>query len=76
MTDPQETIVIKAPAGTTARWAQAAERQGLDLSELIVRSVDLPANTLAQSPCHRCGSVLLVADGPVHSQCVQCGLAN
>ena len=72
----QETIVIKALAGTKARWVNAAQRHGLKLSEYIVRSVDLPANKTAGVPCPRCGSVLLVADGPTHWQCGQCGLAS
>lgn len=45
---PDDTIVIKAPAGTKARWVRAAQRHGLKLSDYIVRSVDLPANKIAR----------------------------
>lgn len=71
-----DTIVIKAPAGTKARWVHDAQRHGLKLSDWIIRSVDLPSNKMSQAPCPRCGSVLLVADDPIHWQCGQCGLAS
>lgn len=71
-----DTIVIRAPAGTKARWVHDAQRHGLKLSDWIIRSVDLPPNKMAQAPCPRCGSVLLVADGPTYWQCGQCGLAS
>jgi ribosomal protein S27AE len=70
-----DTIVISAAAGTKARWVHASQRDGLKLSDWVVKSVDRPANQTAQTPCQRCRSVVLVADGPTCWQCAQCGLA-
>lgn len=72
----QDTIVITTPAGTKARWVNAAQREGLTLAKYILLSVDRPPNRMAQTPCPRCGAVLLVADGPTEWQCAQCGLAS
>ena len=66
-----DTIVIRAPAGTKTRWVR--EAKGEKLSEWVVRQVDRPANKTVSEPCPRCGSVVLVADGPFW-QCAQCGL--
>lgn len=71
-----DTIVIKAPAGTKARWVNRSQAHGLKLSDYIVQSVDLPPNKSASTPCPRCGSVILVADGPAAWQCAMCGLAS
>lgn len=73
---PDDTIVIKAPAGTKARWVHQSQAQGMKLSDWVVRSVDRPANKFSPTPCHRCGSVLLVNDGPGFWQCGQCGLES
>lgn len=73
---PPDTIVIKAPAGTKARWVHEAQKRGVKLSDWVLRSVDRPANKFARDPCPRCGSVLLVADGPDYWQCGQCGLES
>ena len=69
-----DTIVIKAPAGTKTRWVRQSQAQGRKLSDWIVQSVERPANTTAETPCLRCGSVVLVSDGPGMWQCAQCGL--
>jgi ribosomal protein S27AE len=71
-----DTIVITPPAGTKARWVRAAQAHDLTLSDYITQSVDRPPNRTARTPCPRCGSVLLVADGPTDWQCGQCGLAS
>ena len=71
-----DTIVIKAPPGTKARWVNLSKAHGLKLSDYIVQSVDLPPNKSAATPCPRCGSVVLVADGPSAWQCAMCGLAS
>jgi ribosomal protein S27AE len=67
-----DTIVIKAPAGTKARWVHQAG--GMKLSDWVVCQVDRPENKTARRPCPRCGSVVLVADGQFW-QCAQCGTA-
>lgn len=66
-----DTIVIKAPAGTKARWVRQAG--GLKLSDWVVQQVDRPANKTTSEPCPKCGSVVLVADGQFW-QCANCGL--
>lgn len=66
-----DTIVIKAPAGTKARWVRQAG--GMKLSDWVRVQVDRPANKNASEPCQKCGSVVLVADGQFW-QCAQCGL--
>jgi ribosomal protein S27AE len=76
MLSETDTIVIKAPGGTKARWVHDAQRHWLKLSDWIIRSVDLPTSKMAQTSCQRCGSVLLVADGPTHWQCGRRGLAS
>ena len=73
---PDDTIVIKVPAGTKARWVHKSQSEGVKLSEWIARRVDVPANKMARDPCPRCSAVLLVADGPDYWQCAQCGLAS
>lgn len=37
---PDDTIVIKAPAGTKARWVRMAG--GMKLSDFVVRQIDAP----------------------------------
>jgi len=71
-----DTIVIKAPPGTKARWVHKSQAQGRKLSDWVREAVDRPTNTTATAPCKRCGSVVLVADGPGMWQCAQCGLAS
>lgn len=71
-----DTIIIKALPGTKARWVRQSQAQGKKLSDWVCEAVDRPANTTASSPCPRCKSVVLVADGPGMWQCVQCGLAS
>lgn len=73
---PDDTIVIKAPAGTKARWVSQSQREGLKLSDWVRLQVDRPPNKMAKEPCPRCHSVLLVSDGPTYWQCAQCGLAS
>jgi len=70
-----DTIIIKAPPGTKARWVSQSQAQGKKLSDWVREAVDRPANQTAASPCPRCLSVVLVADGPGMWQCGQCGLA-
>lgn len=74
--DPDALIHLRVPAALKARWVRASQREGLKLTDWVVRAVDRPANKLAQAPCPRCGSVLLAADGPGHWQCAQCGLVS
>ena len=74
MSDP-DTIVIRAPAGTKARWVRQSQSRGMRLGDWVVQSVDRPAHSRASTPCPRCTSVVLVADGPGW-QCAQCGLAS
>ena len=69
-----DTIIIKAPAGTKSRWVRQSQAQGKKLSDWGIEAVDRPANKTVTEPCQRCGSVVLVADGPVLWQCAQCGL--
>ena len=73
MTDP-DTIVIRAPAGTKARWVHQSQARGMKLGDWVVQAVDRPANKTAPTPCPRCASAVLVADGPGLWQCAQCGL--
>lgn len=70
-----DTIIIKAQPGTKARWVRQSQAQGKKLSDWVVQAVERPANTTASTPCPRCGSVVLVSDGPGLWQCAQCGLA-
>lgn len=70
------TIVIKAPPGTKARWVRQSQAQGKKLSDWVCEVVDRPANTTAIEPCRKCGSVVLVADGPGFWQCAHCGLSS
>lgn len=65
---PDDTIVIKAPAGTKARWVRQSQRAGMKLSDWLVRAVDSPAARLAK-PCSKCG-----AQVPSGQHCAQCGL--
>jgi ribosomal protein L37AE/L43A len=74
MSDASDTIVIKTPAGTKARWVRQSQSQGMKLSDWLVQQVDRPANKAAASPCPRCHSVVLTSDGPGMWQCAQCGL--
>ena len=37
---PQDTIVIKAPAGTKARWVHQSQSEGAKLSDWIVKKVE------------------------------------
>jgi len=71
MKSTDETIVIKAPAGTKARWVHMAA--GAKLSEWVVQQVDRPANKTVDHPCPKCGAVVITADGPFW-QCANCGL--
>lgn len=65
MSSESDTIVIKAPAGTKARWV--CQAGGMKLSDWVVQQVDRPANETTPAPCPKCRSVVLVADA-------QCGL--
>jgi hypothetical protein len=38
----QDTIVIKAPAGTKARWVRQSQSAGLKLSDWVLRLIDDP----------------------------------
>lgn len=69
-----DTIVIRAPLGTKARWVHAAQRHRVTLARYVLESVDRPANRMAKTPCVRCHSVLLASDGQGLWQCAQCGL--
>lgn len=71
-----ETIIIKAPAGTKARWVRQSQALGLKLSDWVIQSVDRPANKHGCGTCPRSGSTLVVSDGPGLWQCAQCGLAS
>ena len=73
---PDDTIVIKAPAGTKARWVRQSQAVSMKLSDWIVQSIDRPANKLGAIPCPRCASVVRVSDGPNLWQCAQCGLES
>lgn len=68
-----DTIIIKAPAGTKARWVRQSQAVGLKLSDWVIQGVDRPANKHVLEPCPRCGSTLVVSDGPGLWQCAQCG---
>lgn len=72
----KETIVIKAPPGTKARWVHQSQRLGMKLSDWVIRHVERPANIASPTPCPRCGSAVLTSDGPGAWQCAQCGLAS
>jgi hypothetical protein len=37
-----DTIVIKAPAGTKARWVRQSQRAGMKLSDWIIQNVERP----------------------------------
>ena len=37
---PDDTIVIKAPAGTKARWVRQSQRQGRKLSDWIIQCME------------------------------------
>jgi hypothetical protein len=39
---PDDTIVIKAPAGTKARWVRQSQSAGLKLSDWVLRLIDDP----------------------------------
>jgi ribosomal protein S27AE len=69
-----DTIIIKAPAGTKARWVRQSQAQGKKLSDWVIEAVDRPENKTVPEPCPRCGSVVLVTDGPGLWQCAQCWL--
>lgn len=71
-----DTIIIKAPPGTKARWVRQSQAQGQKLSDWVREAVYRPANTTATIPCQRCSSVVLVADGPGMWQCAMCGLSS
>lgn len=68
-----DTIVIKAPAGTKARWVHQSQREGIRLSEWVLRAVERPPNKTVSEPCRVCGSCVVVSDGPFW-QCAYCGL--
>lgn len=70
-----DIIVVHAPEGAKARWVRHSQAQGLKLSDWIVAAVDRPPNKVTATPCPRCASVVLTADGPGGWQCAQCGLA-
>lgn len=38
----EDTIVVKAPAGTKARWVKQSHAAGIKLSDWIIRLVDDP----------------------------------
>jgi hypothetical protein len=37
-----DTIVIKAPAGTKARWVRQSQRAGMKLSDWVIQNVERP----------------------------------
>ena len=71
---PDDTIVIKAPAGTKARWVNQSQREGMKLSIWVIEHVDRPANQVVEEPCTACGSYVVTADGPGLWMCALCGL--
>jgi ribosomal protein L37AE/L43A len=70
-----DTIIVKAPAGTKARWVRKSQAKGQKLSDWVLEAVERPANKTVPVPCPKCRSVVLVSDGPGLWQCAQCGLA-
>ena len=70
-----DKIILTVPSGTKARWVGQSQAKGKKLSDWVREAVERPANQTAASPCPRCASVVLVADGPGLWQCAQCGLA-
>lgn len=66
---------------TLSDWVQQAVERSTDLEATLcqryynaIQQAERPANRTAAEPCRRCGSVVLVADGPGCWQCAQCGL--
>lgn len=45
MPNEADTIVIKAPAGTKARWVRQSQKAGQKLSDWIVNKIERPMNT-------------------------------
>lgn len=43
---PDDTIIIKAPAGTKARWVRQSQREGAKLSDWVVKHME--ASIMAQ----------------------------
>lgn len=61
---PDDTIIIKAPAGTKARWVRLAG--GEKLSSWVVRMIDEPADAdryIARKPP---GSVVMLTEAELH----------
>ena len=48
-----DTIIIKAPAGTKARWVRQSQADGKKLSDWVIAAVDKPA----VYHCRKCGHV-------------------
>ena len=48
MSSESDTIVIKAPAGTKARWVRQAQRESRKLSDWIIQHLEQPVQTQAQ----------------------------
>lgn len=60
---PDDTIVIKAPAGTKARWVRSAHPG--KLSAWVVKMIDEPPNAeryLAKFPPQEPGSVVVLTE--------------
>lgn len=78
MTTPMDdtaTVHLRVPRALKAQWVRLSRAQvpPMRLSEWLVRQIERPAHRLAQQPCPRCQSVVLVPDGPEWA-CAQCGL--
>lgn len=63
--DADDTSTITLDGSTVNQWR---DKSGATSAH--------EANTIASSPCPRCSSIVLVADGPGMWQCGQCGLAS
>ena len=62
---PDDTIVIKAPAGTKASWVRQSQQAGLKLSDWVLRQVGPPADAeayLARFASKEPGSVALLTE--------------
>lgn len=62
MSQPSDTIVLKAPLGTKARWVREAQARGMKLGDWVRQAVDKPANKTALEPCSSCGSRAVTFD--------------
>ncbi len=68
-----DTIVLKLPPGTKARWVRQSQRLGQPLSVWVMQAVDKPANKTALQPCPACSSVAITYDRG-DWLCAQCGV--